>query len=146
MDMWFLSCPDCKGKLKRGERYFAPAEVKCGGCGAIVASGFPEWANLSVIGKVVCATLELLAPSFISTFSIAGRFFVNAFLMLALWIVASNIAKEQGGIHASLAGIWGVLPIILYLVFLLVRLFRLIGESNRFSESGETPTWRYWLR
>lgn len=112
----FPVCPGCGSRLKGGRPSFGPATVKCGRCEATFNTGLSPWANISGGRKVLLVIRELLAPT-----SMGGEPVVGFLFALMLW------ASVVGG------------------ALLILRLGLMIMESNRFSHTGEPPTWKFWL-
>jgi hypothetical protein len=113
----FPVCPMCRCRLRGGWPRFGPAVVKCGYCGATVQTGLKEWASYPTVRRVFLAIGELGAPS-----AMGSELFVGLLVGLTCW-----------------STVVGAVPLIL-------RLSRMIKESNGYSRTSEPPTWKFWLK
>ena len=136
----YSECPVCKTVLRRGVLRFGPSQIRCANCGLILRTGLTPWASLSPTQKFVIGVWELLAPS---------RLGVPIYALILNFIFVCTISSFSMGafiVNAPTCG-YGILLLeaIFFLVVPVIRLFRLIGDSNKCSRTGEPPAWKAGL-
>jgi hypothetical protein len=115
----YLHCPNCRAVLHKGRRPrgFGPGYVRCKGCSIVFDSTLDEWAGLSLREKLSAAAKEFVLPSSLEKMSPNTVYLLIIFsplLVLALPFL----------VPASL-----------------VRLLKMVRESNRFTRTRIPPVW-----
>jgi hypothetical protein len=141
-------CPQCGNKM-RAPRRFGPAQVRCGQCGATLQTNLTEWANLSTMQKGLVAAGEIILPSWIGVSGFTGiviglvtQFFLWAMTPLPLYMLLAIVSPEgltdQSAPFFLPAFLIGPL---LYPLLLIVRLGRMIRESQTYTRTQVPPVW-----
>ena len=132
-----VRCNNCDQILRRGIPRFGPKEVTCSNCNTINRTGLKEWEEFSLINQIGIAISEIIAPSRF------GKVFYS-FLFYNLVIIAI-------GFFCSVAFIanWpfcGIGILVFWVPVMvggpIIRIIRLINESNRYSETKVPPVWK----
>jgi hypothetical protein len=137
------ACLQCGSKIGAPRR-FGPAQVRCGQCGTTLQTGLTEWANLSPPRKILLAAIEIISPSWLGTSGFTGivaglltQLFLCAIAPIPLYIPIVLLNLEST--------IWGMLTIgvgqFLYPLVLVVRLVRMVRESQAYTRTQEPPVW-----
>jgi hypothetical protein len=132
-----LECESCLKVIRRGTPRFGPSRVTCGFCGARLETGLTPWNSLSTSRKIIVALGEFISPSGLGG-SIIGLVLP---LFLAFIFCSIFLALSFSG-DQSLAWVFCLAGLAIYLVLPPIQLIRMIAESNRFSDHGEVPIWK----
>jgi len=138
-------CPRCQQKLARGKRRFGPAHVRCVRCGSTLETGLDEWAALPPLRKAVSAIGEILLPSWIGVTGCTGLI-VGVLTQLFLWVMVPVplyviVAVLDPNLQSTGAALALVAGQFLYPLLLVVRVARLIRESQAYTRTHEPPVW-----
>jgi len=138
-------CPHCQHKLARGQRRFGPAQVRCRRCGSTLQTGLDEWAELPPLRKALSAIGEILLPSWIGVTGCTGLI-VGALIQLFLWVMVPLplyviVSVLDPNLQSTAAALAFVAGQFLYPLLLVVRLTRLIRESQVYTRTHEPPVW-----
>ena len=136
-------CSNCFNQLRRGTRRFGPKEVICANCGEAIHLGLKEWARLSTGDKILQAAGELLWPSWLGMVGCNGilvgiivQFGLFMFAAMPLMLVGTTLGLDSG-----LGTTIFVLAYLTYPVLLIIRLVRIVRESNAYTHNHVLPTW-----
>ena len=138
-------CPHCQHKLARGQRRFGPAQVRCSRCGSTLQTGLDEWARLPILRKALSAVGEILFPSWIGVAGCTGVI-VGVITQLFLWvIVPAPLYVIVSVLDPNLQSTAAVLALVagqfLYPLLLVIRLARMVRESQTYTRTQEPPVW-----
>ena len=138
-------CPHCQQKLARGKRRFGPARVRCVRCGSTLETGLEEWAALPPLRKAVSAIGEILLPSWIGVTGCTGLI-VGVLTQLFLWVIVPVplyviVAVLDPNLQSTAAALALVAGQFLYPLLLVIRVARLIRESQAYTRTHEPPVW-----
>jgi hypothetical protein len=140
----FMVCPHCGKRIKRGIRYFGPAEVKCKQCQEVVPTRLMSWHDLSIVQKIWFSVVEILVPTF---YGMRGFDAVLVlFLQITLWGVGMVPFVLIGTIFEKIPALFSFfmfLGFLTYPAILVVRLVRMIQESETYTTRKQIPTWKF---
>jgi hypothetical protein len=145
-----IICHQCNKNIRRGIRKFGPAQVRCGNCDTVLSTNLDEWANLSSGRKTSLAIQEILIPSWIGVqASSCNGLLATVLLQITFWFLCwlpfSLIAFAIGDstpIASVFFNILMYLGMLVYPLLLIVRLVRMIRESNAFTLTKTPPVWK----
>jgi hypothetical protein len=142
-----VQCPQCDAQIARGHRRFGPGQVRCYNCKAVLQTGLPSWAGLSPQQKRRVVLLELLVPSWnrpVSAF--IGN--LTACILVSIWFATipcaliSAYGYGKAWQAAAIVALLVIAPLVGVLLVPGLRLWRMIRESDHYTETGEPPIWR----
>jgi hypothetical protein len=140
-------CPYCGNAVMAGHRRFGPKQVQCYSCKQIMDTDLTPWKNLSAKRKLFAALAELILPSWnLPAKAFLGNLLAWCFVSItigglgSIFIVAYGYSSSWYDLAMNLNNI--AAPIIGFLFVPGQRLFRMIRESNQYSQTGIPPIWR----
>lgn len=138
-----IQCSHCLNRLRRGTRRFGPKEVVCAQCGNTVNLALTEWSELSTSDQILQAAGEFLWPSWLGMVGCNG-ILVGIIVHASLFAFAA-IPLMMVGMLFGPDSIFGIIAFLLapltYPVLLIVRLVRIVRESNAYTRDHVLPTW-----
>jgi hypothetical protein len=151
-----LLCPKCNGLIRTGYRYFGPSLIVCGHCNETINSGLKTWRELGIGRRIFITFAELIWPSWMGINKLDGiviRLLLELTLFvtfgLALWGIYCGISYGLGAVFGNVnfanetnIEFLGYSMFFSFPIFHLVRLIRMIIESNTFSMNRVPPLWK----
>ena len=138
-------CPQCGRRIRRGFRRFGPAQVRCGHCNATLQTGLDQWSDIPSGRKVLLAIWEILAPSWMSIPGCEGMLIIPMiqvffWVMVAVPFILIATSLDPGGTGIT----WWLVPagMLVYPLLLILRLYRMIRETNAYKRTGVPPAWK----
>jgi hypothetical protein len=136
-----LTCPSCSSVVKTGNLpRFGPARATCHRCKTTFLTGLSTWHDLSLAEKLWAGIAEIIAPSFIGPFFPA--LLINLLVIvlfgacgMSFVIVPNSNATEGAVTNGAIVGL------LIWPVFLVVRLIWMVLASYRYSKQGVPPIW-----
>ena len=111
----------------------------------MLQTGLDEWASMPTSRKIAAAVAEIILPSWFSAEGCTGlllkaitQFFLWVIVPLPLFLPAAILGPRAQPIAFTVAAI--ISPFV-YPSLLAIRLARLIGGSQAYTNRGEIPTW-----
>jgi hypothetical protein len=142
------TCTHCNKNIRRGIRRFGPAQVRCGHCDTVLNTNLDGWASLSSERRILLAVQEFFFPSWIgvqasSCNGLLATFFIQLFFWFLCFLPFVGLVSLIGNPSTNIfSNILMYLGMSAYPILLIVRLIRMIQESNAFTRTGTPPIWK----
>jgi hypothetical protein len=137
-------CSRCGTILKRGTPRFGPREVKCGECGHVMETGLTPWADLPATRRIIVGLGEIIAPSRWGKvfFVLLLEFVLASLYVCGLTIVLAGISAFLPSWAAPVPWVIAGVGTLALLTIPVVRLVRMVKESNQYSETATPVEWK----